>query len=91
MILELFLFFFENEKERERGSNLRRQLFLILKKCTKKKYSAFFNVYGILMTWLHFMFYYYPGQKKNHHRDSRREERCSTYDIMLNQARSAQG
>ena len=35
--------------------------------------------------------YYYPGQKKNHHRDSRREERCSTCDIMLDQARSAQG
>ena len=32
--------------------------------------------------------YYYPGQKKNHHRDSRREERCSTCDIMLDQARS---
>ena len=34
---------------------------------------------------------YYPGQKKNHHRDSRREERCSTCDIMVDQARSAQG
>ena len=34
---------------------------------------------------------YYPGQKKNHPRDSRREERCSTCDIMLDQARSAQG
>ena len=36
---------------------------------------------------------YHPGQKKkkNHHRDSRREERCSTCDIMLDQARSAQG
>ena len=30
-------------------------------------------------------------KKKNHHRDSRREERCSTCDIMLDQARSAQG
>ena len=27
--------------------------------------------------------------KKNHHRDSRREERCSTCDIMLDQARLA--
>ena len=35
---------------------------------------------------------YYPGQKKkNHPRDSRREERCSTCDIMLDQVRSAQG
>ena len=35
---------------------------------------------------------YYPGQKKkNHPRDSRREEHCSTCDIMLDQARSAQG
>ena len=34
---------------------------------------------------------YYPGQKKNHPRDSRQEERCSTCDIMLDQARSAQG
>ena len=34
---------------------------------------------------------YYPGQKKNHHRDSRLEERCSTCDIMLDQVRSAQG
>ena len=31
------------------------------------------------------------AKKKNHHRDSRREERCSTCDIMLDQARSAQG
>ena len=30
-------------------------------------------------------------KKKNHPRDSRREERCSTCDIMLDQARSAQG
>ena len=30
-------------------------------------------------------------KKKTHHRDSRREERCSTCDIMLDQARSAQG
>ena len=30
-------------------------------------------------------------KKKNHHRDSRREERCSTCDIMLDQARSVQG
>ena len=30
-------------------------------------------------------------KKKNHHRDSRREERCSTCDIMLDHARSAQG
>ena len=30
-------------------------------------------------------------KKKNHHRDSRREERCSTCDIMLDQAWSAQG
>ena len=30
-------------------------------------------------------------KKKNHTRDSRREERCSTCDIMLDQARSAQG
>ena len=36
--------------------------------------------------------FYYPGQKKkNHPRDLRREERCSTCDIMLDQARSAQG
>ena len=36
--------------------------------------------------------FYYPGQKKkNHHRDSRREESCSTCDIMLDQAQSAQG
>ena len=34
---------------------------------------------------------YYLDKKKNHHRDSRREERCSTCDIMLDQARSAQG
>ena len=31
------------------------------------------------------------AKKKNHLRDSRREERCSTCDIMLDQARSAQG
>ena len=32
---------------------------------------------------------YYPGQKKkNHPRDSRREERCSTCDIMLDQRRA---
>ena len=31
------------------------------------------------------------AKKKNHHRDSRWEERCSTCDIMLDQARSAQG
>ena len=31
------------------------------------------------------------AKKKNHHQDSRREERCSTCDIMLDQARSAQG
>ena len=31
------------------------------------------------------------AKKKNHPRDSRREERCSTCDIMLDQARSAQG
>ena len=31
------------------------------------------------------------AKKKNHHRGSRREERCSTCDIMLDQARSAQG
>ena len=31
------------------------------------------------------------AKKKNHHRDLRREERCSTCDIMLDQARSAQG
>ena len=31
------------------------------------------------------------AKKKNHHRDSRREERCSRCDIMLDQARSAQG
>ena len=30
-------------------------------------------------------------KKKNHPRDSRREEHCSTCDIMLDQARSAQG
>ena len=30
-------------------------------------------------------------KKKNHHRDSRLEERCSRCDIMLDQARSAQG
>ena len=30
-------------------------------------------------------------KKENHPRDSRREERCSTCDIMLDQARSAQG
>ena len=30
-------------------------------------------------------------KQKNHHRDSRREERCSRCDIMLDQARSAQG
>ena len=30
-------------------------------------------------------------KKKNHHWDLRREERCSTCDIMLDQARSAQG
>ena len=30
-------------------------------------------------------------KKKNHHQDSRRKERCSTCDIMLDQARSAQG
>ena len=30
-------------------------------------------------------------KKKNHHQDSLREERCSTCDIMLDQARSAQG
>ena len=30
-------------------------------------------------------------KKKNHHRDSRREERCSTYDIMLDDTRSALG
>ena len=30
-------------------------------------------------------------KKKNHPRGSRREERCSTCDIMLDQARSAQG
>ena len=30
-------------------------------------------------------------KKKNHHRNSRREERCSTCDIMLDQAWSAQG
>ena len=30
-------------------------------------------------------------KKKNHHRDSRREERRSTCDIMLDQARAAQG
>ena len=29
-------------------------------------------------------------KKKNHHRDSRREERCPTCDVMLDQARSAQ-
>ena len=35
---------------------------------------------------------YYSGQKKkNHHRGSRREKRCSTCDIMFNQARSTQG
>ena len=34
---------------------------------------------------------YYPGQKKNHPRDSWREERCSTCDIKLDQVRSAQG
>ena len=34
---------------------------------------------------------YYPGQKNNHPRDLRREERCSTCDIMLDQARSTQG
>ena len=34
---------------------------------------------------------YYPGQKKNHPRDSRREEHCSRCDIMLDQTRSAQG
>ena len=34
---------------------------------------------------------YYPGQKKNHLRDSWREERCSTCDIMLDHAQSAQG
>ena len=34
---------------------------------------------------------YYSGQKKNHPQNSRREERCSTCDIMLDQARSAQG
>ena len=34
---------------------------------------------------------YYPGQKKkNHPQDSRREERCSTCDIMLDHKRSAQ-
>ena len=31
------------------------------------------------------------AKKKNHPRDSRREERCSMCDIMLDQARSAQG
>ena len=31
------------------------------------------------------------AKKKNHPRDSRQEERCSTCDIMLDQARSAQG
>ena len=31
------------------------------------------------------------AKKKNHPRDSPREERCSTCDIMLDQARSAQG
>ena len=31
------------------------------------------------------------AKKKNHPRDLRREERCSTCDIMLDQARSAQG
>ena len=31
------------------------------------------------------------AKKKNHPRDSRREERCSTCDIMLDHARSAQG
>ena len=30
-------------------------------------------------------------KKKNHHQDSRRKERCSTCDIMLDQARLAQG
>ena len=30
-------------------------------------------------------------KKKNHPRDSRREERCSMCDIMLDQAQSAQG
>ena len=30
-------------------------------------------------------------KKKNHLRDSRREERCSTCDIMLDHKRSAQG
>ena len=35
---------------------------------------------------------YYPGQKKkNHPRDSRREERCSSCDFMLDHVRSAQG
>ena len=31
------------------------------------------------------------AKKKNHHRDSRREERCSTCDIMLDQPGLAQG
>ena len=32
-----------------------------------------------------------PWTKKNHPRDSQQEERCSTWDIMLDQARSARG
>ena len=36
-------------------------------------------------------YYYLDKKKKNHPRDSQREERCSTCDIMLDQARSAQG
>ena len=34
---------------------------------------------------------YYPAQKRDHPLDSRREECCSTCDIMLDQGRSAHG
>ena len=48
-------------------------------------WNWFFYVVGVLAQVLPWT------KKKNHPRDSRREERCSTCDIMLDQARSAQG
>ena len=40
-------------------------------------------------TWWQVCVNYYPGQKKNHPRESWWEERCSTYDIMLDHEQSA--
>ena len=63
-------------------SNLQKQ-FLVKQLLTFFQCSLFQEYVGGLNTTL--------DKKKNHPRDSRREERCSTCDIMLDQARSAQG